>query len=194
MRGTHQISDKENWSDEELWERMLHKDDEAVSLLYQRYFDFLYNYGLHVCADEDVVKDCIQDLFLSLFSLHSTAPIRSVKAYLLMSMRNNLLASLKERGGYSRVEELEFELSVSEEDFFHCFGSDDQTKERLHKLQQAYGQLNANQRHAIYLRFIKELDWNELGEVLNISPHSGMNLVGRALAKLRTMLGSIVLF
>ena len=47
MRGTHQISDKENLNDEELWERMLHKDDEAVSLLYQRYFDFLYNYGLH---------------------------------------------------------------------------------------------------------------------------------------------------
>lgn len=182
------LSDRETLSDEYLWERMLHKDEEAVALLYRRHFDSLYNYGLHLCPDEDVVKDCIQDLFLSFYNLHPSSSVRSVRAYLLMSVRNNLLAVLQNRGRKISMDELDFELAVPEEELFRKFGTDDQTAGRIHQLRCAYERLNANQRHAVYLRFIKEMDWDELGEVLGISPHSCMNLVGRAVVKLRSLM------
>lgn len=182
------MSDKDALSDESLWERMLRKDEEAVALLYLRYFDSLYNYGMHLCSDEEVVKDCIQDLFLSFYSLHSSSSVRSVKAYLLASVRNNILKNLKHSGVHIAMDEVEFELAVSEEDVLCLFGDDDVCCKKVQRLHQAYRQLSANQRHAIYLRFIKELDWEEAGEVLHISSHSCMNLVGRAVAKLRKLM------
>lgn len=188
MRELNIKAETEALSDERLWERMLHKDEKAVSLLYRRYFDFLYNYGMHLSADEEIVKDCIQDLFLSFYHLHPTSPVHSVRAYILMSFRNNLLTAKRNAEQIIRMEEADFELSVPEEDFFRRFGSDDRTKKQIHKLRQAYNRLNANQRHAIYLRFIKELDWEELAEILDISAHSCMNLVGRALVKMRNLI------
>lgn len=55
--------DIETLSDEVLWKMMLRKNEDALSLLYCRHFDSLYNYGMHLCPDEELVKDCIQNLF-----------------------------------------------------------------------------------------------------------------------------------
>ncbi len=180
--------DIETLSDEVLWKMMLRKNEDALSLLYCRHFDSLYNYGMHLCPDEELVKDCIQNLFLALYNLRKQSPIRNVTSYLLMSLRNNVIAALREKERNIGVEELNFELSISEEELFHFFGNDDQEMNRIHKLRQGYDKLNANQRHAIYLRFIKEMNWEEIEEIMGISTHSCMNLVGRAIAKLRHLM------
>lgn len=182
------VQDKETLSDENLWKMMLCKDESALSLLYNRHFDSLYNYGMHLCSDEELVKDCIQNLFLALYNLRKHSPIRNVTSYLMMSLRNNIIAALQDKERKIGIEELNFELSVSEEELFHFFGHDDWKMNRIHKLYQSYEQLNANQRHAIYLRFIKEMNWKEMEEILGISTHSCMNLVGRAIAKLRHLM------
>lgn len=183
--------DEETLSDEVLWKMMLHKDESALSLLYSRHFDSLYNYGMHLCSDEELVKDCIQNLFLALYNLRKSSPIRNVTSYLLMSIRNNIIAVLQDKERNIGVEELNFELSISEEELFHLFGHDDWEMDRIHKLRQSYDKLNANQRHAIYLRFIKEMNWEEMEEIMGISTHSCMNLVGRAIVKLRHLMKDV---
>lgn len=180
--------DTEILSDEVLWKMMLCKDESALSLLYCRHFDSLYNYGMHLCPDEELVKDCIQNLFLALYNLRKYSPIRNVTSYLLMSLRNNVIAALKEKERHIGVEGLSFELSISEEELFCFFGYDDREMDRIRKLRQSYDKLNANQRHAIYLRFIKEMSWEEMEEIMGISTHSCMNLVGRAIVKLRHLM------
>ena len=52
---------------------------------------------------------------------------------------------------------------------------------------EAYRKLSANQRHAVYLYYIKELTWEEVAEILGITVHSSMNLIGRAIVKLRRL-------
>lgn len=178
-------------SDEVLWKMMLRKDESALSRLYCKHFDSLYNYGMHLCQDEELVKDCIQNLFLSLYNLRKSSPIRNVTSYLLTALRNNIIAVLQDKERKIGIEELNFELSISEEEIFRFFGHDDREMDRIHKLRQSYDKLNANQRHAIYLRFIKEMNWEEMEEIMGISTHSCMNLVGRAVVKLRQLMKSI---
>lgn len=55
---------------------------------------------------------------------------------------------------------------------------------------EAYRLLPNNQRMAIYLRYIKGLSYKEMAEVLDINPQSSMNLVSRALTKLRSKLSN----
>ncbi|WP_294627660.1 RNA polymerase sigma factor [uncultured Bacteroides sp.] len=180
--------DEETLSDEVLWKMMSCKDESALSILYRKHFDSLYNYGIHLCSNEELVKDCIQNLFLALYNLRKYAPVRNVTSYLLMSLRNNIIAALHDEERNTGVEELNFELSISEEELFHLFGHDDGEMNRIHKLRQSYDKLNSNQRHAIYLRFIKEMNWQEMEEIMGISTHSCMNLVGRAIVKLRRLM------
>lgn len=184
----NKVQNEETLSDEVLWKMLLCKDESALSLLYRRHFDSLYNYGMHLCPDKELVKDCIQNLFLALYNLRKDSHVRNVTSYLLMSLRHNLIAALQDKRQNVGVEELNFELSISEEELFHFFGHDDWEMKKIQKLHLSYDKLNSNQRHAIYLRFIKEMNWQEMEEIMGISTHSCMNLVGRAIAKLRHLM------
>ena len=53
-------------SDEKLWESCLTGDKEAFKEIYCRFYSLLYNYGSKLVSDKDLVKDCIQDIFIKL--------------------------------------------------------------------------------------------------------------------------------
>ena len=82
------------------------------------------------------------------------------------------------------IDDLPFDFAV--EDFFltHFQESDDDLLQRK-KLQIAIEKLSARQREIVYLRFIRELDYNEIGDFLGINYQSAKNLVSRTLVKLR---------
>lgn len=60
--------DRNNWTDESLWELLLKRDIEVLEILYRRHYDLLLNYGLKIYPDKELVKDCIQDLFRQITS------------------------------------------------------------------------------------------------------------------------------
>ena len=76
---------------------------------------------------------------------------------------------------------------VEDVELVRLFEKEDDYLEKSRLLMNAYNQLSANQRNAIYLYFIKEFSWDEMAVSLDINPHSCMNLVARAVAKLQRM-------
>ena len=140
--------------DAELWVLLIKGDKLALEIMYRRYFPHLLNYGHTISTNEELIKDCIQDLFVNVFNNSKFRPIDHVKSYLYTALRNNLVYTYLER---SKL------------------------------LKEAYRKLSANQRHAVYLYYIKELTWEEVAEILGITVHSSMNLIGRAIVKLRRL-------
>ena len=53
-------------SDAQLWKLIIEKDKVAFEQLYRRYYSPLLAYALSFCNDEEMAKDCIQDLFVKL--------------------------------------------------------------------------------------------------------------------------------
>ena len=49
-----------------LWNLVLEGDMKAMSVLYKRHYDLLFNFGLKYVQNDDFVKDCIQDVFVKL--------------------------------------------------------------------------------------------------------------------------------
>jgi hypothetical protein len=76
-----------------LWKELQAGSDKAFSLLYQRYFFTLYDYGITISQERDVVKLCIKELFVYLWNHNEYLPdINDVSAYLHQSIKRRLVA------------------------------------------------------------------------------------------------------
>lgn len=168
-----------------LWNLMLKGDMMSLEVLYRRHYELLLNYGLKYCTDEEMVKDAIQDLFVKLCNSSRLSSTDYVRSYLLKSLRNILFDKLSSLKVVEDLSELSFELTVDDTYLAALFKDNDEELLLSKKIMEAYKSLPDNQREAIYLRYIKGLSYKEVSVILDINPQSSMNLVSRALTKLR---------
>ena len=56
-------------SEENLWLLCLKGDRQAFKEMYCRFYSLLYHYGLKLVSDEELVKDCIQDIFIKIIQI-----------------------------------------------------------------------------------------------------------------------------
>lgn len=81
-----------DYSDPEIWEALKRGSREAFTHLHQTYYSNLYNYGLRMAADEALVENCLQDMFITLWRIReSLGAVASIKSYLLASLRRAIL-------------------------------------------------------------------------------------------------------
>ena len=86
-----------SFNDEVLWSSFKKGNELALSMLYKKHVQRLYNYGMHTCRDYDMVLDCLQELFLRLWNKRETVSnINSVKPYLFKSFRRLLIHEIVE--------------------------------------------------------------------------------------------------
>src|ERR1044071_6430026 len=75
--------------------RLQHGNADALALLMRQHYNNLYNYGCRFTKDSRLIKDCIQEVFISLWQRRETASnILSPKYYLLRAMKNKIIKAL----------------------------------------------------------------------------------------------------
>ncbi len=174
--------------DEALWDFARHGDAKALSVLYRRHYDLMFNFGLKYVRDEEVVKDCIQDIFVKFSVSRRLSHTDYVRSYFLTALRNSILDKLASRRSTDELDEQAFRMEIEDAAIERMFSRSDEQVRLGKRLMAAYGELTENQRTAIYLRFVSGLSYKEIAAVLEIAPQSSMNLVQRALARLRAKL------
>ncbi|NML66245.1 sigma-70 family RNA polymerase sigma factor [Hymenobacter sp. RP-2-7] len=179
----------------QLWDAFRRGDAEALATLFDANYDALYSYGRKLTSDEELVKDCIQNLFQQLWRRRASigaAPV--VKTYLFKALRRHLGDETKR---WSRHRHLlpaysdSFEVTYSHEEFLISQQAD---AEQQHRLLAALNQLSKRQREALYLRFFDGFPYERIAEVMSLNTQSVRNLIFRALQVLRqVMLASLAL-
>src|SRR5882762_5875710 len=153
---------KENSSQPEFnWLQRLQNDDgQALALLMEKYYVDLYNYGSSFTRDEGLIKDCIQEVFISLWQRRETATsILSPKYYLLRAVKNKVLKSTHRN---ARVTDTFYQ--DKEYDFFHEFSIEkiiiekQLSEEKAVKLKRIVSFLSKRQQEIIYLKYYQHLD------------------------------------
>lgn len=86
------------------------------------------------------------------------------------------------------LEKVSFQMTIDDSVLSRLFDKNDEDIRLSHQLLEAIQQLPVNQREAIYLRYVKGMAYKEIAGVLGIASQSSMNLVARAIAKLRTVM------
>lgn len=176
----------QNMKDVALWDLVLKGDMKAMSVLYKRHYDLLFNFGLKYVQDEDFVKDCIQDVFVKLCTSKHLSHTDYVRSYFLTSLKHTMSDKLSALKPLEELNEHSFNLSIEDTALSVLFKDSDEELGLSQRLVSAYKSLQENQRMAIYLRYIKGLSYKEIAVILDINPQSSMNLVSRALANLRS--------
>lgn len=186
---------KDNSSDIALWNQLRLGDEEAFSSLFERYYSTLVNYGKTLMTGEDRVKDCVQDVFVDIwtyrFKLNEAIV---VKAYLLSSVRKRI-ARLHHRehifSNIKNVDSLDFLFDFSIEDRLIA---DETTAKKVEQLNKSLNKLSDRQKEAIYLRYHQGLTVDQVADVLNLNYQSTKNLLHRAILQLRRDFPISVLF
>ena len=172
-----------------LFQEMKNGNREAYAQIYQLYFTNLYEYGLRLASEKDLVMDSIHDLFVKIWTKRNDlGVVENLKAYLLVSLRrilNNKLQSGKKTRSVNPEDDLFFELRFSTESQY--FKKLEET-DRRQRLLQAMDQLSSRQKEMIYLRYFEELGYDEIASVMDITIKGAYKLSARSLESLRDML------
>ncbi len=154
------------------WALMREGDKAAFDRLYDFYFDSLFGLGRQYISDEDIVRDCIQDLFAHLWLNREKLPdVISVKAYLFRSLKNRLFNILKRekifREKTSRDLKFQEESSVSSPHEAFMISSEEDSAKKV-GLRRALGELTDHQREALFLRYYENMGYDEIADTLSL--------------------------
>lgn len=176
----------EKLSDSTLWNQLRAGDEEAFSLLFEKYYSQLVNYGKTLMSENDIVKDCVQDVFVDIWTYrHKLNEASVVKAYLLASVRKRIARFYQREHIFSKVKDLdslEFLFDFSIEDYLIA---DETMATKIEHLNRLINNLPARQKEALYLRYHQGLSVEQAAEVLNLNYQSTKNLLHRAILQLR---------
>ena len=178
-----------------IWNQLRDGQKAALKLIYDKEFDYLFNYGRKVFSNIELVEDCIHDLFVELWQRHnSLGPTDSIRKYLAVSLRRKVIATLKKERRTEHVESMDqvpFDVELSIEDMLT---SEEMSREQSQKLKEAFDKLTAKQKEILYLRFYQGLDYDQIAEVLDMKYQSLRNAVSRAIKNLRGDLLMLIIF
>lgn len=178
-------------TDVQLWQEFQSGSEEAFATIYKNNAARLYNYGLKLVADKELVKDAIQDLFVELWEAKKRlGKVKSIKSYLYKSIRRKIISQLsKERKlGHSEVvDDSIFEGSQSSE--ISLIEKQQFDKER-EKLNLALASLPKRQREIVHLKYYAQLSYSEISEILEVNKKTAYSLMARSIEQLKRSLGS----
>jgi len=180
---------KENASQQEAeWLHRIQKNDEqALALLMRKYYTNLYNYAARFTPDDALIKDCIQEVFISLWQRRQTVGvILSPKFYFLRAIKNKVLKSLdsarRKIGNQTLPEEYDFSHEFSIEKIIIAKQVSEQNADRLKSI---LALLSKREKEVIYLKYYQYLDNGQIADLMNISRQSVYNLLHDAIRKLK---------
>lgn len=172
------------------WLQLLQQSDEhAFAKLMRKYYTDLYSYGIRFTTDEALVKDCIQEVFISLWQRRENATaILALKYYLLRAMKNKVLKSLHRKELKTDIADWQEEYEFLQEFSVERLIIERQvSEERAIILRRTLSQLSQRQHEVIYLKFYQHLDHGQIADLMNISRQSVYNLLHETLQKLRNL-------
>jgi RNA polymerase sigma factor (sigma-70 family) len=170
----------------EIWKLFVDGDDRSFRRLIFQYYAGLFNYGSKFTADRDLVKDGIQDLFLTLWNKRkSISQPQNVKAYLFASLRRIIhrkLADHQKTKARNEGIDIDFEFQVSIES---QYVKEETTANIAKKMASLIEKLPARQKEVIFLKFYQDFNRNEIAHAMDITPQTVSNLLQIALHKLK---------
>lgn len=178
-----------------LWNDFRNGSSTAFSSIIKWYYKDLFKYGCKFTHDEHLVKDCIQNVFLSLWKNHATiGETEHVKFYLLTCLRRDIAKELTKNKieiSYDNFSaESFFDLGLNAE---NRLVDKEKSLELAKKIKGTLKALSKRQQEIVYLRFYMNADADKIAEIMEINHQSVYNLLYDALKKLRAISEKLII-
>jgi RNA polymerase sigma factor (sigma-70 family) len=174
-----------NTSKEQILHDFLMGSDFAFTSIYNSHVNMLLSYGTGLGFEREILKDAIQDVFMKMYlNRNQLAEIENLKFYLLRSLKNRLLDIRKSLAEVNDISDYESDFSVKTTILDEMIEEEDRIviQQKVDRLLSA---LTGRQREAIYLRFIHEMEYEEIAQLLDMTPQACRKLVFRGIKRIR---------
>jgi len=173
----------------ELWNQAKLGSREAYAQLCESHYRILFNYGLNITKDRELVKDVIQDLFLYLWEKRNiVGEINVMTIYLIRATRNNLISQLRKNQWNVLYDNFDDEDNLTDEQTIENslieYERYSQNEQRMRK---AIELLPKRQREVLFLKFYQGVSHSDIANMMNINNQSVSNHLQKALITLRAL-------
>ena len=182
-----------NQNESALWLQFKNGNKDAFAEIYRIHITSLIAYGTKLCADEDLLKDNIQDLFIELWNCRENlAEADCVKFYLFKALRYKLIRAEKRRqsqtivssdssnaeGAYNRFE-ISVETKMIDKEMLDL---------QINTLRKAIAALSKRQQEVIQLKFYQGFSNEQIADLMQMNYQSVSNLVYTSLCRIKNNL------
>lgn len=161
--------------------------DSAYSKLYDAYLPLMYNYGYRLTTDMELLKDCIQEVFVKIYNKRADlGNVLNFKSYIIISLKNKLCDESRKRVHLSdlAVDELDV-ISPDHVEKNYLAAEQERTDNAMVGRLMSF--LSPRQRKAIELYYIEERKYEDICDILEMNYQSVRNLIHRGMTKLRSV-------
>ncbi len=180
--------------DLKLWRRLREGDQKALKEVYDLYAGNLANYAKKFTHNTELIEDSIHDLFVSIWQKkENLSDTDSIIKYLCVSLRRELIRRVKQSMrvtsfDYSENTDVYFSLTIED-----LIVQDENDQAKQLKLKEAFKELSSRQREAIFLKYYKEMSYEQICEVMDINYQSVRNLISKGIIDLKRIIGFVYL-
>lgn len=171
---------------DKIWKRFLAGDNESFDLLYNQYVQALFIYGLQFTTDKELLKDCIQDIFVKMYCARAhLLHVSNVNSYLYAALKNRLINSLNREKIYLKS----IDISEASSDEGNMVEPNiiykEEELQKQNKIDTMMNLLTPQQRKVVVYRYVEGLSLEDISLKTGVKYQSIQNTLQRAIKKIK---------
>lgn len=157
--------------------------------LYDKTIDSLFAFGTKFTSDREMIKDCIQDVFVKLYTKRAElSSVNNVESYIYVSLRNRINDEFRRNSHLcdKDINDSDMKaLSDGVEEYDMERGEEERKKAAT--LSEYVDSLSPRQRQIIRLYYLEQRKYDDICRIMGINYQSVRNLMHRSLTRLRIL-------
>ena len=172
------------------WEGIRKGNKQALFDLYNNTYFHLVRFGLKITANDELVKDCVTQLFLQLWEKRQRLnAVAQVRAYLFTSLRHLLADQLEYHAKIEKaIQRMGQQETASELPYEEIIVRVQQVEEMKRRLYHALQQLTPRQKELIGLMFFEGYSYQQIADHTSQTVKTVYNTIYNAIKLLRELL------
>lgn len=157
--------------------------------LYDKTIDNLFMFGAKFTSDREMIKDCIQDVFVKLYTKKDELDsVMNIESYLYVSLRNRINDEFRHATHLSEneIDNTLAKVMIDDSNTYDLERLEEERK-KSNKLTEFVKCLSPRQQELIRLYYIEQRKYDDICRIMGINYQSVRNLMHRSLMKLRFM-------
>ncbi len=159
---------------------------DAFEMLFHRYYEDLYRYGIKFCGNKHMVEDQIQNLYLKIWMRKKRlGDVKGIKTYLWTALRRELITAMKKRDKRRKPHQIKYDndsFSLPVEDIII---KKEQERFKKTELKKVIDTLSPRQKEILYLRFYEGMSYDEIEDIMSVNYQVARNYLSQCLKTIK---------
>ena len=162
-------------------------------LLYDKHIDNLFAFGSRFTTDREMIKDCIQDVFVKFYTKrHLLMNVGNLESYLYISLRNRINDEFRRNIHICDNEITDTTMRPIAEAQEYENVRAEQLNMLTNSVKKSFCKLSPRQRQIINLYYVEHHKYEDICKIMGINYQSVRNLMHRSISRLREYAGQMI--